>query len=108
MDSHEVGEEPSISPRSYLCQMHVYEASLMGVVRILLWLFLISIVIRLIARLALPVVLKKADQAMRERQEAFRQNQSSPRKEGEVRVEKNKEEKKQVDGEYVDFVEIRD
>jgi hypothetical protein len=90
--------------------MEVYESSLSGVLRIILWLILISFIIRLIARLALPVVIKKADQAMRERAAAYQNQNQPPRPEGQVTVEKNNggSGKKADGGDYVDYVEIRD
>jgi hypothetical protein len=88
--------------------MEVFQASLMGVIRILLWLFLISIVIRLVARMALPVVMKKADEAMRQRAAQHRSAAQPPRKEGEVTVERDLNATKSAGGEYVDFVEIKE
>jgi hypothetical protein len=90
--------------------MEVYESSLSGVLRIILWLILISFLIRLIARLALPVVIKKADQAMRDRAAAYQSQNQPPRPEGQVTVEKSNggSGKKADGGDYVDYVEIRD
>lgn len=88
--------------------MQVYEASLMGVIRILLWLFLISMIIRLVARLALPVVIRKAEQTMRDRQNGFHKTQNSPRREGEVTIETPRTSAASKEGEYVDFVEIKE
>jgi len=87
----------------------VYEASLSGIIRIILWILFISFIIRLVARLAIPHVVRGAQQRMqdemRRRQEAAR----PPRREGDVRVEvDNKGKGKDQGGEYVDFVEIKE
>lgn len=84
------------------------EASFTGVIRIIFYFFLISFIIRLVAKLALPYVIKKGEEAMRERAGQFHQPQSN-RKEGEVTIETKgrKSSKKDDDDEYVDYVEIR-
>jgi hypothetical protein len=87
------------------------EASLSGVIRIIFYILLASFIIRLIARLALPYVIRKSEQAMREKAAEFyaRKQQEEYRKEGEVRVEKNKNtgSSKKDEGDYVDFIEIK-
>jgi len=89
--------------------MHIYEASVSGILRIILWLFLISIIIRLVARLALPVVLKKAEQQMRNKAAQANANRQPPRREGEITVEKTQAAHSvSKDGDYVDFVEIKE
>jgi hypothetical protein len=89
--------------------MEIYQASLSGVLRIIFWLFVISFIIRLIARLALPIVVKKASQVMNEKARQHSASQSAPRQEGEIRVEKMKATPPASDqGDYVDFVEIRE
>jgi len=90
--------------------MELYEASLSNVLRIVLWLILISFIIRLVARLALPIVIKKAEQRMRENQSGQTRSHQPPRKEGEVTVEKNGDRSGNTprDGDYVDYVEIRE
>lgn len=91
--------------------MNFEEASLSGVIRIIFYILLASFIIRLIARLALPIVLRKGEQAMRERAAEFyaRKQQEEFRKEGEIRVEKKPESgsSKKDEGDYVDFVEIK-
>ncbi len=84
--------------------MELFQASFSGVLRIILWFLLISFIIRLVARLALPMVVRKAEQAMREKQQG-----PINRKEGEVTIERPKSKTRDsVGGEYVDYVEIRD
>lgn len=87
----------------------IYEASLSGIIRIIFWLVLISFIIRLIARLATPYVVKKAEETMRQRAEQYRRQQQPQRREGEVTVEKTtKTAGKSVSGDYVDYVEVKD
>jgi hypothetical protein len=92
----------------------IHEASFSGILRILFWIFLVSFIVRLVARLALPVVVNKGKEhlqkemeaAMRRQREA---SQASRRPEGSVTVESSKSNRgKQGDGEYVDFVEVKD
>jgi hypothetical protein len=90
----------------------IYEASLGGLVRVLFWFFAAYFVIRLVARMALPVVIRKSEEHMRKQAEAFRQQQGHgerKRAEGEVTVERNDARKSTSrDGDYVDYVEIKD
>lgn len=87
----------------------IYEASMSGILRIILWLILISFVIRLIARLATPYVVKKAEETLRNRAAQFNQQNQPPRKEGEITIEKNKPNQKgSGSGDYVDYVEVKD
>lgn len=87
----------------------IQEASFTGVIRIIFYIVLISFIIRLIARLALPIVVKKAEESMRKRAENYYNSQQPQRPEGDVKVESNKKnEKREIDGEYVDYVEIKD
>lgn len=90
----------------------IYEASLSGVVRLIFWIIAISFVIRLIARLALPLVVNKAQESMKRQAEQFyRQQQEAarPRREGEVTVESTTRKPHQApSGDYVDFVEIKE
>lgn len=90
--------------------MIFYEASFTGVIRIILWILVISFIIRLIARLALPVVIKKAEQNMRQRAEEFRRQHDAQRPEGDVKIvnKETKNNNKNSDGEYVDYIEIKD
>ncbi len=86
------------------------EASIGGVFRILFYILLFSFLVRLLARMAMPYVLRKGEEAMRE--QARRQHEafhSQNRKEGEVTVEKETKNKSRKDNDdYVDFVEITD
>ena len=87
----------------------VYEASISGILRIILWIILISFIIRLIARLATPYVVKKAEETLRNRAAQFNQQNQPPRKEGEITIEKNKSNQKGTgSGDYVDYVEVKD
>jgi hypothetical protein len=87
----------------------VYEASLAGIIRILLWILAISFIIRLVARIAIPYVVRGAQERMHEQMRNQQRAQEDRRREGEVRVESNKSDKgRNDDGEYVDFVEIKE
>ncbi len=88
----------------------LYEASLSGVLRIIFWIIVVSFIIRLIARMALPYVMKKAQENMQQRMRDMHQQQRPQRPEGDVSIHsasKNASHKSQ-EGEYVDFVEIKD
>ena len=77
--------------------------------KIIFWILTISFIIRLVARLALPHVIRSAEERMRERMNNFQANQQPPRKEGEVSIEnKSKNSTKSKDDDYVDYVEIKD
>lgn len=87
-----------------------HEASLTGVIRIILWILVISFLIRLIARMALPIVVKNAEQNMRKKAEEYYRKNQPTRREGDVTIEnqdKNKTDKNS-EGDYVDYVEIKD
>jgi hypothetical protein len=85
------------------------EASISGVIRIIFYLLLFSALFRLILRLAVPYVVKKSQENLRKQAENFYQQQQPQRPEGEVRVEsKVNKNSKSNDGEYVDYVEIKD
>jgi hypothetical protein len=85
------------------------EASFSGVLRILFWFFVISMAIRLLARLLLPYILKKSEQTMRARMQQMQDQQRPQRHEGEVTIEKNSSAHKSAGaGDYVDYVEIKD
>jgi hypothetical protein len=87
----------------------IQEASFTGVIRIIFYIILISFIIRLIARIALPIVVKKAEEKMRDRADQFHRSQQPSRPEGDVKVESTKKkDKREIDGEYVDYVEIKD
>ncbi|HEY8404637.1 MAG TPA: DUF4834 domain-containing protein [Flavobacteriales bacterium] len=85
----------------------VYEASLTGVLRIILWIIAISFILRLIARMTLPYVMKKAEENMRQRMADFQQQQ---RQEGDVTIQSGPRTSSTSsnEGEYVDYVEIKD
>lgn len=87
----------------------IMEASISGVIRIIFYLLLFSALFRLILRLAVPYVVKKSQENLRKQAENFYQQQQPQRPEGEVRVEsKVNKNSKSNDGEYVDYVEIKD
>jgi hypothetical protein len=87
-------------------------ASFSGLLRIIFWLLLISFLVRLVARLALPYVIRKASEKMNEQHRS--QHSSQPqRPPGDVRVETKPGQQKSNgpsdnDGEYVDFKEIKE
>ena len=91
----------------------IHEASFSGILRILFWIFLISFIVRLVARLALPVVVRKSQEHMRNQmEEAMRRQRaqsSATRPEGSVTVEKpSSKGTSSQDGDYVDFVEVKE
>ena len=87
----------------------VYEASLAGILRIIFWILVVSFVVRLIARLALPHVVRAAQDRMQEQMRNQQRAREDRRKEGEIRVESNNRDKgRNDDGEYVDYVEIKE
>jgi hypothetical protein len=87
----------------------VYEASLAGILRIIFWILVVSFVIRLIARLAIPHVVRGAQERMQEQMRNQQRAREDRRKEGEIRVESNNKGKgRNEDGEYVDYVEIKE
>lgn len=87
-----------------------YEASAAGVLRIIFWIVVISFLFRLIARMALPYAMKKAEQNMRERMNNYQQSQQPKRSEGDVSIQSEgaKGKRNPSEGEYVDYVEIKD
>lgn len=87
----------------------VYEASFSGIIKILFWIFFISFLIRLIARMALPHVMRKAQERMNENARQFNERQQPIRPEGDVTIEKGKSSKGGSDGgDYINYVEIKD
>jgi uncharacterized membrane protein len=77
--------------------------------RIIFWILVVSFVIRLIARLAIPHVVRAAQERMQEQMRNQQQAREERRPEGEVRVESHTNNKsKKNDGEYVDYVEIKE
>jgi hypothetical protein len=91
----------------------IHEASFSGILRILFWIILISFIVRLVARLALPVVVRKSQEQMRQQMEAAmrrqREQSQPPRPEGSVTVEKPSSKSRPTDdGDYVDFVEVKE
>jgi len=87
-----------------------YEASVSGVLRIIFWIIAISFLLRLIARLALPYVMKKAEENMRQKMNDFQNNQRPPRQDGDVSIQSGAKNhgSSSKEGEYVDYVEIKD
>ena len=87
----------------------VYEASLGGVLRIILWILAISFIIRLVARLAIPHVVRGAQERMQEEMRRRQEAARPPRREGHVTVETDSQRSSKTDkGDYVDFVEIKE
>jgi hypothetical protein len=86
------------------------EASFGGIFRVLLYILLFSFLIRLVARMAMPYVLRKGEEAMREQARRHHETfNAQHRKEGEVTIEKeNKGKGRSGNDEYVDFVEVKD
>ncbi|HRG17771.1 MAG TPA: DUF4834 domain-containing protein [Flavobacterium lutivivi] len=79
-------------------------ASFNGLLRTILWIFAIYYIMKFLARLLLPVVVKKtfekAEEHIRQQQEQYTQQNSTPKN----TTEKPKE--KKVVGEYIDYEEI--
>jgi hypothetical protein len=92
---------------STFCHVAV-EASFSGLLRVIFWILLVSAAIRLIAYLATPYVVRKAEETLRSRMQN-QQGGHNQRKEGDVTVETPKK-KVSTDkgGDYVDYVEIKD
>jgi len=87
----------------------VYEASLAGVFRIIFWILIGSFIIRLIVRLALPHVVRGAQERMQEEMRKRQEAQRPKRREGDVTIEMNdRNSGKSQKGDYVDFVEIKE
>jgi hypothetical protein len=92
---------------STICYVSM-EASFSGLLRVIFWILVVSAIIRLVAYLATPYVVRKAEETLRSRMQN-QQGQRDQRREGEVTVEPPKK-KSTPDkgGEYVDYVEIKD
>ena len=88
----------------------VYEASLSGILRIIFWIIAISFLLRLIARLALPYVMRRAEENMRQKMNDFQNSQRPTRTEGDVSIDNggSPNNSKNRDGEFVDYIEIKD
>jgi hypothetical protein len=85
----------------------IYEASWRGLFNFIFWLVAISFILRLVARLATPYVVRKAQEQMRDQMhnQSAHTHERPRRKEGEVTVEKNRN---QPSEEYTDYTEIKD
>ncbi|MEY3399524.1 MAG: hypothetical protein RL220_2118 [Bacteroidota bacterium] len=83
----------------------IQEASIGGVIKIIFYILVVSAVIRFVAYLATPYVVRRAEEELKSR---MRQNQP-PRKEGEVTIQPNSKSSGKADdrGEYVDFEEVK-
>jgi hypothetical protein len=86
----------------------LYEASLSGILRIIFWILVVSFIIRLVARLALPHVMRKADERMKEHMRRQEEARRPQRPEGHVTIENNRSGKPGSGDDYVDFVELKD
>ena len=78
-------------------------ASFNGLLRTILWIFAIYYVMKFLARLLLPVVVKKtfekAEEHIRQQQEQYTQHQTN-------NTQNEKPKEKKVVGEYIDYEEI--
>ena len=84
------------------------EASFSGLLRVIFWILLVSAAIRLVAHVATPYVVRKAEETLRSRMQNHQGTQDR-RKEGEITVEPPKKKPAQdKGGDYVDYVEIKD
>lgn len=85
-----------------------YESSLAGVFRIIFWLVLISLLVRVVARLAIPLVVRHSSEQLRKTMENTHRN--NQRSEGTVTVENKKSSltSSAEKSEYVDFVEMKE
>lgn len=88
----------------------IYEASISGILRIIFWIIAISFLLRLIARLLLPYAVKKAEENMRQKMNDFQNSQRPQRQDGDVSIQNGGKTHHQStkEGEYVDYVEIKD
>ena len=84
------------------------EASLQGIFKIIFWFFVISFLIRLIGRMLLPYLVRKGEQNLRDRMSKMQEQQKPLRPEGHVTIETNKGTNSNSNGDYVDYVEIKD
>jgi hypothetical protein len=77
----------------------IQEASLPGLIKVILWLLVISAIVRFFIRLTAQYAVHKVnDEVNRNR-----------RREGDVTVQGDtKKSAKEADGDYVDFIEIKD
>lgn len=84
----------------------IHEASFRGLFNFIFWLIAISFILRLIARLATPYVVRKAQEHMRNQMNnhGFRED-ATVRPEGQVTVEKKTNKERE---EYTDYIEIKD
>jgi hypothetical protein len=86
----------------------IHEASLSGILRIIFWILVISFIVRLVARLALPHVVRKANERMNENIRRQDEARRPARPEGHVTIENDAARKTKSGDDYVDFVEIKD
>lgn len=90
--------------------MEIHQAEIMGFLRTILILILIYYVIKFLARLFAPYLMKKAVEKMQKKaEEQFGQQQESVVREGETVIDKKPSNKKPSNknvGEYVDFEEV--
>ena len=77
----------------------IHEASLPGLIKVILWLLFISAIVRFFIRVTAQYAVNKVNDEV----------QKKSRREGDVTVQGNaKKTSKEVDGDYVDFIEIKD
>lgn len=89
----------------------IYEASIGGVFRIILWIIVISLLIRFIARLTAPIIIRKVQDEMKQKMNEHFESRQPKRSEGDVSINSSSSHshiKKNHEGEYVDYVEIKD
>ncbi|MDZ4751514.1 MAG: hypothetical protein SGI87_07875 [Flavobacteriales bacterium] len=85
----------------------IVEASISGVLKIIFYIILFSALIRFVAHLAAPYVIRNAQEALKERMRS-QQEQNQQRREGDITIEKSPKSAKDDKGEYVDYVEIKE
>lgn len=77
----------------------IHEASLPGLIKVILWLLFISAIARFFIRMTAQYAVNKVNEEVKKKN----------RQEGDVTVQGNtKKTSKEVDGDYVDFIEIKD
>ena len=85
---------------------------LVGLIKILFWFFFISYLLKILARIFAPLLIKRFADKMQERfNQQYQNSKTSPQEEGKVTLEKtNTSTKTKSDdvGDYVDFEEVEE
>ena len=86
------------------------EASVTGLVRVIMYILLIYLIIKILSRIFAPILIKSI---IKKAESKFghgfnNQQQTPPKKEGEITIDKIPQQKKSNDtiGEYVDYEEV--